>query len=73
MSDSDPQRLAEEPARQAHELERRSQEVESDIHQTQVNWERKRTDPGVPWAAPAPDNGDDRDDRSPSPQEEGAS
>jgi hypothetical protein len=73
MSNSDSERLGEELEREADELQRRSEEVETDIHHTRIDWERKRADPGVPGAAPAPGGGDDRDDRSPSPREEGAS
>ncbi len=59
-SPSDPQKLADEREREAAEMERRSQELASNVSDARNDWARKRSDEGVP-GAPAPDDESDAD------------
>jgi hypothetical protein len=53
----DPGALADEMEQEAQRLERRSQELGDDVDEVRKDWERKRSDPGVPGANP-PDEGE---------------
>lgn len=52
MSESDPERLADELEEEAGTLERRSEELHEKVEEARQDWERKRADPGVPGAPP---------------------
>ena len=52
----DPGALADEMEQEAQRLERRSQELGDDVGEARTDWDRKRSDPGVPGANP-PDEG----------------
>jgi hypothetical protein len=54
-SPPDPEELADRREHEADELQRRSQEVESQVKQARDDWARKRSDDAVP-GAPAPDD-----------------
>jgi hypothetical protein len=57
MSDPDPQQLADELEREAEAMERHSQELRERTEGVQQDWERKRSDPGVPGAPGAETDG----------------
>lgn len=54
----DPESLADELEAEADRLEQRSDELGEDITDVKQDWERKRSDEGVPGANP-PAQGDD--------------
>ncbi len=53
---------ARTPEGEAEELARRSKRLEGEIKDTRQEWERKRSDPGVPGAAPPEPDPADPDD-----------
>ena len=59
-SPPDPEELADQREREADEMQRRSQALESDVSDARDDWARKRSDEGVP-GAPAPDGESDPD------------
>jgi hypothetical protein len=67
QEDEDPQKLADEVEEQTNELGQRSEHLEERVIEVRRDWESKRTDEGVPGAAP-PDDGEaggDADDEPP--------
>jgi hypothetical protein len=55
MAEKDPDKLADELEDEADELERRSQKLKEETEDVAQDWERKRSDEGVPGAPPPPD------------------
>ena len=51
-----PDELAEQLGRESDELEKRSEQLKERVAETRQDWERKRSDPGVP-GAPPPETG----------------
>ena len=56
MTENDPR--ADELARQADEMQERSERLEHEIDETREEWERKKRDPSVPGAAGDPERGE---------------
>jgi hypothetical protein len=52
MGETDPERLADDLGREADELEQRSDKLGEQVGDVAHDWERKRSDPGVPGAPP---------------------
>ena len=48
-----------EPERDVEEMQERSDRLEEQIEHTREDWERKKSDPGVPGAAGDPDRADE--------------
>lgn len=55
MAETDPGKLADDLEGEADELEQRSKKLEEQTRDVAQDWERKRSDPGVP-GAPPPEN-----------------
>lgn len=59
-SPDDPHELLHEREQEVDEMERRSRDLGSDLSDARDDWARKRSDPGVPGAAPpAEESGSD--------------
>ncbi|HTU84240.1 MAG TPA: hypothetical protein VMF57_01625 [Solirubrobacteraceae bacterium] len=58
MADSDPKRIADDLERKARDMERRSEELGQRTEEVSREWQRKRSDPGVP-GAPPPEAGEE--------------
>jgi hypothetical protein len=58
MAETDPGKLADHLEDEADELEQRSTKLKQETEDVAQDWERKRSDPGVP-GAPAPEGEDD--------------
>jgi hypothetical protein len=69
MSETDPDELAQQLEREGDELEERSDKLEGGAQEARQDWERKRSDPGVPGANPQ-EEGDpeEQTEGSPAPQ-----
>jgi hypothetical protein len=52
MNETDPEALADHLEEEADELEQRSEELGERTDEVAQDWERKRSDPGVPGAQP---------------------
>jgi hypothetical protein len=57
MSETDAERLADHLEHEADELEERSRKLGEHAGDVAQDWERKRSDPGVPGAPPTTDEG----------------
>ena len=70
--EADPEHLADELEEKTDELENRSEKLKSEISDARTGWESKRSDPGVPGAAPpateeqanSDDDSDEREDKT---------
>jgi hypothetical protein len=65
----DPDALADEVEEQTNELGRHSEELEEKVIEVRRDWERKRSDPGVP-GAPEPESRGSEDAEGESPAKE---
>jgi hypothetical protein len=63
---NDPGDLADDLERQADELEDLSRQAEKHVNDVREDWERKRADPGVPGAVPAPPTESEPESGSPA-------
>ena len=52
MTETEPGKLADHLESEADDLEQRSRKLEEQIHEAAQDWQRKRSDPGVPGAPP---------------------
>ena len=52
MAETDPEELADHLEDEADDLERHSEELGQKTEDVSQDWERKRSDPGVPGAPP---------------------
>jgi hypothetical protein len=68
MSETDPDELARQLEREGDELEERSDKLEGGVEETRQEWERKRSDPGVPGANPREEGPEEQPEDSPAPQ-----
>jgi len=55
MDETDPEELADQLEHEADELERHRDKLARDTDEASTEWERKRSDPGVPGAPPPED------------------
>ena len=60
MTETEHERLADQLEEEARRLERHSEEIEQEVKDARADWERKRSDEGVPGAVP-PDGEKDED------------
>jgi hypothetical protein len=58
MAETDPGKLADHLEDEADDLEQRSKKLQEQTDDVAQEWERKRSDPGVP-GAPAPEGEED--------------
>ena len=68
MRETDPDELAQQLERETDELEERSGKLEGGVQETRQDWERKRSDPGVPGANPHEESPEEQAEGSPAPQ-----
>jgi hypothetical protein len=69
MSDSDPDKLADQLEHEAAELQKQSEKLHGDVAEVREDWERKRHDPDMPGALEPMDPSDDaQGEHSPAPQ-----
>jgi hypothetical protein len=59
MAETDPEELADHLEEEADDLERHSDELGRRTEDVSQDWQRKRSDPGVPGAPPPDDEGED--------------
>lgn len=59
MAETDPGKLADHLEDEADDLEQRSEQLKEQTQDVAQDWERKRSDPGVPGAPPPEGEGDD--------------
>ena len=60
MTDTDPQRLADELENEADELEQQSRKLGAETDEVAQEWESKRADPKVPGAPPPAKDDEDQ-------------
>ncbi len=59
MTETDPEKLADHFEDEADELEQRSKKLGQETEDVAQDWERKRSDEGVPGAPPPADDEED--------------
>ena len=64
--ESDPGELADGLEREADELEQRSRKLGEQTDEAAQEWERKRSDPGVPGAPPPPEQAGEDGESTPT-------
>jgi hypothetical protein len=52
MAETDPEELADRLEREADDMERASERLKRETEDVAQDWQRKRSDPGVPGAEP---------------------
>jgi len=69
MSDTDPDKLADQLEHEAAEMQKQSEKLHGDVAEVRQDWERKRHDQSVPGAIEPMDPSDDEEgEHSPAPQ-----
>ena len=63
MAETDPEKLADHLEEEADDLKQRSEKLQQETEDVSQDWQRKRSDPGVPGA---PQPREDEDDAPPT-------